>query len=41
MSVLLGEADRVERIRLAWRHADAMTGPLFETETLFEGVSLR
>lgn len=41
VSVLLREADREERIRLAWRHADAMTGPLFETEALFAGVALR
>jgi protein O-GlcNAc transferase len=41
VSVLLGEADREERIRAAWRHADEMTGPLFETEPLFDGVALR
>jgi tetratricopeptide (TPR) repeat protein len=40
VSVLLREADREARIRLAWRHADGMTGPLFETEALFEGVAL-
>ena len=40
VSVLLGEADREERIREAWREADAMTAPLFATERLFEGVAL-
>ncbi len=40
VSVLLGEADREARIRLAWRHADSMTAPLFASERLFEGVAL-
>ncbi len=40
VSVLLGEADREERIRLAWRQADAMTRPMFASEKLFAGVAL-
>ena len=37
VSVLLGEADSDERVRLAWSRADSMTRPLFATERLFEG----
>lgn len=40
VSVLLGEPDRTERIRLAWRHADATTRPLIRREGLFEGYEL-
>lgn len=38
-SVLLGEADSEERVRAAWRHADATTRPLIAKEELFRGVS--
>ncbi len=37
MSVLLGEPDRVERIRAAAAHADATTRELIENEPLFRG----
>ncbi len=41
VSVLLGEPDREERIRLAYRLADDTTRPLVENEPLFQGVALR
>lgn len=39
-SVLLREPDHLERIRLAWEHADETTRPLIERESLFRGVPL-
>ena len=41
VSVLLDEPDREERIRLAYRRADATTRRLIENEQLFRGVALR
>ncbi len=41
VSVLLGEADREDRIRLAYREADATTRRLIENEALFRDVALR
>ena len=41
VSVLLGEPDRAQRIRLAYEHADATTRPLIEREKLFRGVTPR
>lgn len=41
VSVLLGEPDRAERVRLAYREADATTRPLIENERLFEGLAFR
>jgi arylsulfatase A-like enzyme/Tfp pilus assembly protein PilF len=40
VSVLLGEADRGERIRAAWRTADAITRPMIRREQLFAGYPL-
>lgn len=40
-SVLLAEPDRVERVRLAYRHRDAMTQQLIENEALFRDLSWR
>lgn len=40
VSVLRGDADRVERVRLAHRHADATTRSLIASESLFRGISL-
>ncbi|MCP3961602.1 MAG: sulfatase-like hydrolase/transferase [bacterium] len=41
VSVLLEEPDREQRIRLAYRRADATTRRLIENEALFDGVTLR
>lgn len=41
VSVLLNEADREERIRMAYRQADPMVRALIERERLFAGVELR
>ncbi len=41
VSVLLGEPDRQQRIRLAYERADAATRRLIENEALFRGVALR
>ncbi|MEE8526346.1 MAG: hypothetical protein V3T72_20615, partial [Thermoanaerobaculia bacterium] len=41
VSVLLDEPDREQRIRLAYRRADATTRRLIENESLFRGVALR
>ena len=38
VSVLLGEPDREDRIRLAYRKADGTTRRLIENEALFRGV---
>jgi Tfp pilus assembly protein PilF len=38
VSVLLGEADRAERVRRAQADADATTRPLLESEELFRGL---
>ncbi len=40
-SVLLREADREERVRQAWLHADNATRPLIENERLFRGIQYR
>ena len=40
-SVLLREADRTERVRQAWVHADETTRPMFETERLFQDIQYR
>jgi choline-sulfatase len=39
VSVLLGEPDREERVRAAYREADATTRELIARETLFQGIS--
>lgn len=39
VSVLLGEPDAAERVRLAWTRADATTRPLLENERLFRGIA--
>jgi len=41
VAVLLGEPDRDERVRAAWRGGDATTRPLIRAERLFQGVELR
>ena len=41
VSVLLGEPDREERVRAAYRAADAQTRPLIERESLFRDIPLR
>lgn len=41
VSVLLSEADREQRIRLAYNNADETTRRLIENELLFRGVALR
>lgn len=38
VSVLLGEADRVERVRAAWERADPTTRELLRSERLFAGL---
>ena len=40
-SVLLGEADRENRVREAWRQADKTTRPLIENERLFQDIQFR
>ena len=40
-SVLLGEADRENRVRQAWRQADKTTRPLIENERLFRDITFR
>lgn len=40
-SVLLGEADRENRVRQAWLKADKTTRPMFENERLFQGMQFR
>ncbi len=40
-SVLLGEPDRADRVRAAYRAADPRTRALIEREQLFEGIPLR
>ncbi len=40
-SVLLGEADRENRVRQAWARADETTRPLIENERLFQGIQFR
>ena len=40
VSVLRGEADREERVRLAYRQADTTTRPLIASESLFRGIDL-
>ncbi|MDH4018586.1 MAG: sulfatase-like hydrolase/transferase [Xanthomonadales bacterium] len=40
-SVLLGEADRENRVRQAWRQADKTTRPLIENERLFRDIQFR
>lgn len=41
VSVLLKEADREQRVRQAWVHADNTTRPLIENERLFQGIPYR
>ena len=41
VSVLLAEADREERVRAAWDHADQATRPLIENEQLFRDIAFR
>jgi len=41
VSVLLKEADREQRVRQAWVHADNTTRPLIENERLFQGIQYR
>lgn len=40
-SVLLGEADRENRVRQAWLQADKTTRPLIENERLFRDIQFR
>jgi len=40
-SVLLAEADRENRVRQAWLHADKTTRPLIENERLFQDIPFR
>lgn len=40
-SVLLGEADRENRVRQAWVKADNTTRPMFESERLFRDIQYR
>ena len=40
VSVLRGEPDRGERVRLAYRHANATTRSLIASESLFRGIRL-
>jgi len=41
VSVLLKEADREQRVRQAWVHANNTTRPLIEKERLFQGIQYR
>ncbi len=40
-SVLLGEADRENRVRQAWLRANETTRPLIENERLFKDIQFR
>ena len=41
VSVLLNEADRESKVRLAWQRGDDTTRRLIATEKLFRGIDYR